>query len=170
MLDLSEVLNVQVRKLSLGQRMKAELVAALIHQPKVLFLDEPTIGLDVVMQQAMRDFIKNYNREFGGSIILTSHYMEDVKELCKRIIIIDRGTILYDGLLGDVIKKFSKNKVIEVILENGEKKEFQVLRSKVADKAAELLKKMPVADINIKEPDIQEIIRKVFTSAEHAHR
>lgn len=163
MLDLKDVLNIQVRKLSLGQRMKAELVAALIHRPKVLFLDEPTIGLDVVMQQAMRDFIKNYNKEFGGSIILTSHYMEDVKELCKRVIIIDQGSILYDGLLGDVIKKFSRHKVIEVIRTDGKKEEFKVARGKVADKAAELLKKLPVADINIKEPDIQEIIRDLFT-------
>lgn len=163
MLDLQDVLNIQVRKLSLGQRMKAELVAALIHRPKVLFLDEPTIGLDVVMQQAMRDFIKNYNREFGGSIILTSHYMEDVKELCKRVIIIDKGSILYDGLLGDVIKKFSKHKIIEVILENGKKEEHKVARNKVAEKASELLKKLPVADINIKEPDIQDVIRSVFT-------
>ena len=115
MLDLSKVLNTQVRKLSLGQRMKAELAVALLHSPKVLFLDEPTIGLDVVMQQVVRNFIKEYNNTHEGAIILTSHYMEDVKELCKRVIIINEGEILYDGLLADVITKFSNEKIIEVI-------------------------------------------------------
>ncbi|MFH2085713.1 MAG: ABC transporter ATP-binding protein [bacterium] len=164
MLGIGDVLNVQVRKLSLGQRMKAELVAALIHSPKVLFLDEPTIGLDVVMQQAVRSFIKDYNAHHDGAIILTSHYMEDVKELCKRIIIINEGTILYDGLLGDVITKFSKHKIIEIILVSGEIKTQKVLRAKVPEVAAQILKTMPVMDINIKEITIEEVIRSVFTA------
>jgi len=163
MLDLRDFLNIQVRKLSLGQRMKAELVVALIHTPQVLFLDEPTIGLDVVMQQNMRDFIREYNQEFGGSIILTSHYMEDVKELCKRVIIIDHGAILYDGSLKDIITKFSKKKVIEVIARDGSKKEYKVARDQVASKASEILKSNSVSDINIKEPSIEEVIRSVFT-------
>lgn len=163
MLDIREVLNVQVRKLSLGQRMKAELVSALLHTPRVLFLDEPTIGLDVVASQAMRDFIKSYNQEFGGSIILTSHYMEDVKELCKRVIIIDKGQILYDGLLGEVITKFSRHKIIEVVKKDGKREEFKVARSKVAEKASQILKGNHVADINIKEVAIEDIIRNVFT-------
>ena len=104
MLDLGEVLKVQVRKLSLGQRMKCELVAALLHLPKVLFLDEPTIGLDVVMQQKIRDFIKGYNQKYKATIILTSHYMDDVKELCSRVIIIDKGKIFFDGKLDAIIK------------------------------------------------------------------
>jgi ABC-2 type transport system ATP-binding protein len=161
MLNISDVLNVQVRKLSLGQRMKAELVAALIHLPKILFLDEPTIGLDVVMQQSMRQFLKEYNKESDGSIILTSHYMDDVKELCKRVIIIDQGSILYDGLLSDVIAKFSKHKMIEVITPSGTTT-HKVLRSKVAEKAADLLKDPSVVDINIKEVEIEDVIRSVF--------
>lgn len=163
MLDIGDVLNVQVRKLSLGQRMKAELVAALIHSPKILFLDEPTIGLDVVMQQSMRQFLKEYNRDSDGSIILTSHYMDDVKELCKRVIIIDQGSILYDGLLSEVIAKFSKHKIIEVITPSGTTT-HKVLRAKVAEKAAALLKDPNVVDINIKEVEIEDVIRQVFAA------
>ena len=162
MLGIGDVLNVQVRKLSLGQRMKAELVAALLHSPKVLFLDEPTIGLDVVMQQAVRHFLKEYNSTHDGAIILTSHYMEDVKELCKRVIIINEGSILYDGLLSEVIKKFSCHKIIEVITSAGTTT-HKVLRAKVAEKAADLLKNPDVVDINIKEIEIEEVIRSVFT-------
>ena len=163
MLELGEVLNVQVRKLSLGQRMKAELVAALIHNPKILYLDEPTIGLDVVMQQSMRTFLKEYNENSEGSILLTSHYMDDVKELCKRVIIIDKGSILFDGLLSDVIQKFSQHKIIEVITSSGTTT-HKVLRSKVAEKASELLKDPGVVDINIKEVEIEDVIRQVFTA------
>lgn len=162
MLEIEDVLNVQVRKLSLGQRMKAELVAALIHSPKILYLDEPTIGLDVVMQQSMRSFLKAYNQKGNGSIILTSHYMDDVKELCKRVIIIDQGKILFDGLLADVIAKFSKHKIIEVISASGEIKTHKVLRGKVAETAAQLLKDTGVVDINIKEVEIEDVIRQVF--------
>jgi len=163
MLDIGDVLNVQVRKLSLGQRMKAELVAALIHSPKILFLDEPTIGLDVLMQQSMRSFLKEYNQNSTGSIVLTSHYMDDVKELCKRVIIIDQGGIIYDGLLSDVIVKFSQHKIIEVITSSGTTT-HKVLRGKVAQKAAELLKDPSVIDINIKEVEIEDVIRQVFSN------
>src|SRR3989344_1766063 len=106
LLDVESLLKVQVRKLSLGERMKMELIAALIHSPKVLFLDEPTIGLDVVMQKKMRDFINEYNSRRKATILLTSHYMDDVKELCDRVIIIDHGKLLFDGALDDIIKKF----------------------------------------------------------------
>lgn len=165
MLEIGEVLNVQVRKLSLGQRMKAELVAALIHSPKVLFLDEPTIGLDVVMQQSMRIFLKEYNQTHNGSIILTSHYMDDVKELCKRVIIIDQGSILFDGLLADVISKFSKHKIIEVIRGDGKPTEHKVLKKDVARQAAKILTDPKVVDINIKEVEIEDIIRQVFSAS-----
>lgn len=180
MLDLDEILNIQVRKLSLGQRMKAELVAALIHNPKVLFLDEPTIGLDVVMQKTLRKFIKDYNKRFNGAIMLTSHYMADVKELCKRVIIIDKGNIMYDGSLSDVITKFSKYKTIELTLSNDNdlaklKKikgfqsharsvvEFRVKRQDATKTAADILKSFSVSDINIKEPEIEDVIRDVFS-------
>ena len=161
-LEIGDVLNVQVRKLSLGQRMKAELVAALIHSPKILYLDEPTIGLDVVMQQSMRQFLKSYNQKGDGSIILTSHYMDDVKELCKRVIIIDQGSILYDGLLSDVIAKFSKHKIIEVILADGKIETHKVLRAKVPEFTAKILQAQSVSDINIKEVEIEDVIRQVF--------
>jgi len=166
MLDLKDKLNVQVRKLSLGERMKAELIAALLHQPKVLFLDEPTIGLDVTMQKTMRAFIKDYNRTFRGSILLTSHYMDDVKELCQRIIIIDQGSLLYDGLLADVIKKFAKDKLIEITLTTGKVKSLTVPREQAAAKAAQLLHELPVSDINIKEPELEDVIRDVFSNGE----
>jgi len=180
LLDVKDILKVQVRKLSLGQRMKCELIAALLHNPKVLFLDEPTIGLDVVMQKTMRDFIKAYNKEFNSTIILTSHYMDDVKELCERVIIIDHGTILFDGKLQSVIDKYARNKIIEVVFgedinqrklaEFGDVKEYEFPRARItvprkeaAHKASQLLKDFPVADLNILEPPIEAIIREVFT-------
>lgn len=183
LLDVKDILKVQVRKLSLGQRMKCELIAALLHNPKVLFLDEPTIGLDVVMQKTMRDFIKQYNREFNSTIILTSHYMEDVKELCKRIIIIDHGKIYFDGLLQEVIDKYARNKILTVVFEGnikekdleeiGEVKEIEgplakivVPRKETAQRSIKLFQKFKVDDINIEEPPIEAIIREVFSNKE----
>ncbi|TAL40026.1 MAG: ATP-binding cassette domain-containing protein, partial [Methylovulum sp.] len=179
LLDVSEVLNVQVRKLSLGQRMKCELIAALLHNPKVLFLDEPTIGLDVVMQKVMRDFIRSYNAEFGATIILTSHYMDDVKELCKRVIIIDHGKKLFDGKMDDIIETYARNKILSIELSEktteaklskiGEVKEFSyphatilVPRKEASKRAAALLQNFAIADVNIEEPPIEAIIRDVF--------
>lgn len=180
LLEVEELLNVQVRKLSLGQRMKMELIAALIHSPKLLFLDEPTIGLDVVMQKKIRDFIKEYNRRFRATIILTSHYMDDVKELCQRVIIIDYGKILFDGPLEKVISKFAKDKTITAIFNDqinkddlaklGKLQNFDfpkatlvVKRSDVAKVADQLLKNFPVEDLNIEEVAIEEVIRQVFS-------
>lgn len=179
MLDIVDVLKVQVRKLSLGQRMKAELVAALLHKPKVLFLDEPTIGLDVVAQKNMRDFIKEYNQKYDATVILTSHYMGDVQELCKRVIIIDKGVILYDGLLAEVVEKYAPFKIIELDLEHevpaeklaeiGEIEEYkdlhakiQVSRSEAPQRSAQLLNNFPITDIKIEEVAIEDIIRQVF--------
>lgn len=182
MLDLAKILKIQVRKLSLGQRMKCELVAALLHNPKVLFLDEPTIGLDVVMQQKIRDFIKGYNQKYKATIILTSHYMDDVKELCDRVIIIDKGKIFFDGKLNEIIKKYADRKTLEVVFDRPMVKKdfatiraaeiktfkplrtvFTVKRAKVNAIAAELLKSFPVVDLNITESSIEDIIREVFT-------
>ncbi len=184
--ELTELLYVEklfktpVRKLSLGERMKMELIAALIHAPKVLFLDEPTIGLDVVMQKHMRDFIKEYNERHKSTILLTSHYMEDVRQLARRVIIIDQGKLLYDGTLTQLVKKFAKYKVLSIILESyippdalGEIGELvaydfpraviRVPRSASNVAAAQLLQKFPVDDLNIEEPDIEDVIRDVFS-------
>lgn len=183
LLDIKDVLQIPVRKLSLGQRMKCELIASLVHSPRVLFLDEPTIGLDVVMQKALRDFIKEYNKRYQATILLTSHYMEDVKELCKRIIIIDKGKILYDGLLAKIVQKFADHKIISVIFgqefdfkkleEIGEIKQLEfpkaiisVKRKDVSRVAAKLLEEFPVADLNIEEEPIEDIIRKIFSGKE----
>ncbi len=183
LLDVKDILNVQVRKLSLGQRMKCELIAALLHNPKVLFLDEPTIGLDVVMQKILRDFIKDYNQEFGATIILTSHYMGDVKELCERAIIIDHGQKVFDGKLQDIINKYARNKTLSLTFSKavkskdlekyGQVKELgqdgtlqtatiSVERKKATQVAAKLLQNLPVQDLNIEEPPIEAIIREVF--------
>jgi len=180
LLKVEDILKIQVRKLSLGQRMKCELIAALIHSPKVLFLDEPTIGLDVVMQKKIRDFIKEYNQRYKATIILTSHYMGDVKELCQRVMIIDKGQLVFDGALEKIIKKYANYKVISVIL--GEKvgleklkelckvKEFAypkvnfiVGREETSKMTAKILEELPIVDINIEEPPIEEIIRDLFT-------
>ncbi len=180
LLEVSDLLKIQVRKLSLGERMKMELIAGLIHSPHVLFLDEPTIGLDVVMQKKMRDFIASYNQLHKSTILLTSHYMEDVRQLAKRVIVIDHGKILYDGKLDNLVKKFAKHKVLSVVLEEyvppdkladiGElvtydfpKAIIRVPRSASNVAAADLLQKFPVDDLNIEEPDIEDIIRDVFT-------
>lgn len=179
LLDVQDILNVQVRKLSLGQRMKCELIAALLHNPKVLFLDEPTIGLDVVMQKVLRDFIRDYNREFKSTIILTSHYMGDVKELCKRAIIIDKGHKVFDGELQKIIDTYARHKILYLTMSDkvtrkqvekfGEIKDFElprvtllVPRHQAAKTAGEILHKLPVEDVNIEEPPIEAIIREVF--------
>ena len=185
LLDVKDILKIQVRKLSLGQRMKCELIAALLHNPKVLFLDEPTIGLDVVMQKTLRDFIKDYNREFGATVILTSHYMGDVKELCERAIIIDSGKLVYDGSLQKIIDKYARNKILSLVFSEevkknqltqfGQVKEFSedgsrytatllVPRKKATKVAAQVLDKLPVEDLNIEEPPIEAIIREVFSN------
>jgi ABC-2 type transport system ATP-binding protein len=116
-LDLSDKINTQVRRLSLGERMKCELVAALLHAPKVLFLDEPTIGLDVVSQKRIRDFLKEQQAEDGSTIILTSHYMQDVQELCERVVVIDNGTIIFEGTLDTLSDKFADTRRVRLTLE-----------------------------------------------------
>src|ERR1700722_13844267 len=117
MLDVADKLNVSVRELSLGERMKMELIAALLHQPKVLFLDEPTIGLDVVSQKVVREFLRHHNATRGTTILLTSHYMTDIQELCRRVIIIDKGKISFDGQLSEVVDRFADFKLITIQFE-----------------------------------------------------
>lgn len=179
LLDVEDVLKTPVRKLSLGQRMKMELIAALLHSPKVLFLDEPTIGLDVVMQQKMRDFAREYNQRSQATILLTSHYMDDVKQLCKRVIVIDHGRILFDGPLADLIRKHTKMKRLTVSLERPvDRKKLEqvgtietwefpkvtlsVPREQIKQIASHLLDQFPVEDIDIAEPEIEDVIRAVF--------
>ena len=181
LLDIKDFLDVPVRKLSLGQRMKCELIAALIHRPKVLFLDEPTIGLDVVAQKNIRNFIKKYNKESKTSIILTSHYMEDIKELCERVIIINFGKIIYDGKLDDLIKKYAAYKLLKVTFNESEIKREDVekygeldgftpygcviktKREEAKNTAAAILSSgLPVDDILIDEIDVDDVIREIF--------
>lgn len=180
LLDINDIINVQVRKLSLGQRMKCELVAALIHQPKILFLDEPTIGLDVIMQKKLRDFIKEYNHRTHATILLTSHYMNDVQELCNRVIIIDHGSIIFDGQFDTIIKKYAPNKILTIVFRQpveqkdiavfGEISNYSALKvvlsvpqEQLQVHASEILKKLPVEDITIEEMNIEDIIRDIFS-------
>jgi len=181
LLGIKDILDIQVRKLSLGQRMKCELVAALLHKPRVLYLDEPTIGLDVIAQKNIRDFIKKYNRENKTTIMLTSHYMEDIKELCDRVIIIDRGAIVYDGGLDSLIAKYAPYKELNLTFNgDGVRKEeikkfgqvaryepfavsLKVNREKVKDTARKILASgLPVDDIMIDEVDVDDVIRQMF--------
>ncbi len=181
LLDVEKLLNTPVRKLSLGQRMRMELVAALIHKPKVLFLDEPTIGLDIIAQQKVRDFIYDYNRKYNATVLLTSHNMGDLTNLARRVIIINDGKILYDGAFEDLIMQYAKEKIIKATLSNennisnlekiGKIKKlsfpevvFSVPRSAAAVAASELLQNFPVDDLTIEEIPIEEIIRKAFKS------
>jgi len=178
-LNVKELLKVQVKKLSLGQRMKMELIASLVHTPKVLFLDEPTIGLDVLMQRNLREFIKEYNIRYKATIILTSHYMGDVEELCKRVIIINFGRIIFDGLLSSLVEKYSPYKKIRAVLTQyaDPKKidrlgrvsrfEYPELILEVPNKKANLiavsiLKNFQVEDITIEGPQIEDVIAKVY--------
>ncbi len=180
LLDLKDVLDVQVRKLSLGQRMKAELTAALLHRPKVLFLDEPTIGLDVVSQQRMRDFIRTYNERRRTTIILTSHYMEDVVALAKRVIIIDQGAIFYDGPLTGLVQRVTEHKTVratftrdvaastlegfgQVIASTPRTVTLRLPRTDATQRTARLLEELPIDDIIIEEEPIDDVIRQVFT-------
>lgn len=180
LLGVKDFLDVQVRKLSLGQRMKCELIGALLHKPKVLFLDEPTIGLDVVAQKNIRDFIRKYNQEKKTTIILTSHYMDDIKELCERVIIINFGKIIYDGKLSELIATYAKDKIIKVTatepiarasLETfgtiedyqGIRASIRVPREHVKIAAADIIASdMPIEDILIDEMPIDDIVREIF--------
>ena len=179
LLEVRKILNIQVRKLSLGQRMRLELIAVLLHKPEILFLDEPTIGLDVIAQQKIRDFIYNYNRKYNSTILLTSHNMDDVVSLARRVIVIDQGKIIFDGILDNLVEKFAKEKIIKISLSSEENiKEIgkigkvkkisyplvilSVPRQTVAVAAAELLQNFPVEDLTIEETPIEEIIRILF--------
>lgn len=182
MLSLQEVLNKPVRKLSLGERMKCELALALLHQPKVLFLDEPTIGLDVNMQRAVRDFIAAYNDRYRATIMLTSHYMDDVEALARRVMVIDGGRIAFDGDLNRLIAEQSPKKVLRLKLASAQpaerlrqyaelrrlnelEAELLVDRHLVPDTASRLLVELPIADIAIEEQPIEDVIGALFRNS-----
>jgi ABC-2 type transport system ATP-binding protein len=187
MLELAELLavrdklEVMVRELSLGERMKMELIAALLHQPKVLFLDEPTIGLDVVSQKTVREFLKHHNSAHRTTIVLTSHYMADISELCQRVIIIDHGRIFFDGQLEEVLDRFADFKLVTIehgtakeadlnrVLAYGELVEqapgrlrLKIKRDRVIPACKALLDQLPVSDIDIQEVPIEDVIRQIF--------
>jgi len=185
LLEVEDVLKIQVRKLSLGQRMKCELIAALLHSPQVLFLDEPTIGLDVVMQKKIRDFIREYNQKHNATVILTSHYMGDVEELCQRIMIIDKGRLCFDGQLSEIIARYADHNLISLILDqtvnpqvvakvfpvkefNYPKLVLSAKRAEVASLTSRALEQLPVVDLSIEEPAIEDIIRELFTGKDYA--
>lgn len=180
-LGIADKVNTQIRKLSLGERMKCELVAALLHQPRVVFLDEPTIGLDVVSQKAIREFLKELHQETGCTILLTSHYMQDVQALCDRVIVIDKGAKIFDGTLDGLSRQFSDRRRIvlrfcepvakEDVAKFGELVEsdelgasIDVARDETPRIAAAVLQALPVEDIAIEDVDVEEIIRKMFTT------
>jgi ABC-2 type transport system ATP-binding protein len=181
LLDVRDKLDVMVRELSLGERMKMELIASLLHQPKVLFLDEPTIGLDVVSQKVVREFLRDYNASKRTTIVLTSHYMTDIQELCRRVIIIDKGKIFFDGLLSEVIDRFADFKIVtiswlsenrfpaidllqfgEVLQQTSNRIQLKVKRDHVIAVCKRLLDELPVNDIDIQEVPIEEVIRQIF--------
>jgi ABC-2 type transport system ATP-binding protein len=181
LLNVKDKLDVNVRELSLGERMKLELIASLLHQPKVLLLDEPTIGLDVVSQKTVREFIHRHNAEQKTTIILTSHYMADIQALCERVIIIDHGKMFFDGKLSEVVDRFADFKLITIQCENadrypaenlaayGEVSEqtatsirLKVKRDRVIAVCKALLDELPVTDIDIQEVPIEDVIRQIF--------
>lgn len=179
LLDVRELMNVQVRRLSLGERMKMEILAALIHRPQILFLDEPTIGLDIISQQKIRDFLQYYNEQTKTTVILTSHYMRDIEALCKRTVIISRGQLVYDGelseinhLMGDkklltlkgageipaeqlaVFGRIREKKGVETVLE--------VPKDKLKETASAILSTLPVEDFTVTEVPLEESIALIF--------
>ncbi len=179
LLNCKELLDHPVKTLSLGERMKMELIASVLHNPKILFLDEPTIGLDVVAQKVIRDFIKIYQRQYKATIILTSHYMEDVKQLAKRVMIINLGKIIYDGDLEKLVQRYVKEKLITVVLDEEPDKKvlaevskryelkfpkvtFRVAREELTKKVELISENLNFIDINIEEERIEEVIRKIF--------
>ena len=179
LLDLGELLKKQVRSLSLGERMKVEIAAALLHRPQVLFLDEPTIGLDVTMQRRIRGFLAEYNRRHGATVLLTSHYMADVEALCRRVIVIHHGRLLFDGPLAGLVARFSPHKTIvvdlddesidptpfgEVVSRDGARVTFRVPKSETARVTERLLAGLPVVDLTVEDPPIEEVIEQVFSS------
>jgi ABC-2 type transport system ATP-binding protein len=179
MLSLQEKLTQPVRKLSLGERMKAELLAALLHHPQVLFLDEPTLGLDINAQAAVREFLKEYNQRYQATILLTSHYMADITALCKRVILIHQGMLMYDGSLEELLERFAPCREVKVELAHlvppeklaqygeietveGQAVRFLVPREKLTATISQILAHLEVLDLSVTEPPIEDVIGRLF--------
>ncbi len=187
LLGLSGLSSKPVRQLSLGERMKCELAAALLHRPTTLFLDEPTIGLDVSMQVAIREFIRSYNQRYEATVLLTSHYMQDVTALCPRVIVIDKGQLIYDGDLRALIRKIHPNKLVsftlagpvtpdqlerlgEVVSSDGGRVVLRVPQASLRDVVSHSLATMPVVDLSVEDPPVEDIMRQLFRPEAEAAR
>lgn len=164
LLDMKDFIGQPVRQLSLGQRMRGDIAASLLHSPEIVFFDEPTIGLDVVAREKIRDFVKYMNRTEQTTIIFTTHDMQDIKKVCDRLIIIDSGKKIYDGSIEEIKNKYAHSKTIEIILENGEKvlKTFDVNVTPMNEVMEKLFLEHHIKDISICEPEIDEIIRDIY--------
>jgi len=179
LLEIGDLVLKPTRQLSLGERMKCELVAALLHRPRVLFLDEPTIGLDVSMQAKMRDFIREYNERWGAAVLLTSHYMDDVVALCPRVVVIDRGRLIYDGDLRELVRRVRPDKHVTIRLSKPvDRADLARLGTVVSADAAQAvlavpaaqasavvrdaLASLPIVDLTIEEPPLEEVMRELF--------
>ena len=179
LLDVKDLMNVQVRRLSLGERMKMEILAALIHRPDILFLDEPTIGLDILSQQKIRDFLKTYNEQTKTTVILTSHYMRDIEELCRRAVIINQGQLVYDGTLADINHRMGDRKLLSLksiepvprehlslfgrVREyHGREAVLEVPKGKIKETASAILSLLPVEDFTVTEIPLEESISLFF--------
>ncbi|MCA1829725.1 MAG: ATP-binding cassette domain-containing protein [Myxococcales bacterium] len=185
LLDLGPLLGKPARQLSLGERMKCELAVALLHRPKVLFLDEPTIGLDVSMQATVRGFVRAYNERFGATVLLTSHYMEDVAALCPRVMVIDKGRLIYDGALPELIRRvrpdkrvilrFSKTverrdlEALGTVVEHGDAEAIvQVSQDGLQAAVARALASLPLRDLTVEDPPLEEVMRDLFAQGRAA--
>lgn len=182
LLDVRRLLNQPVRELSLGERMKMELIAALLHSPEVLFLDEPTIGLDVVAQHNIQKFLKHYQEIRRITILLTSHYMKDVAALCRRVVVINHGQIVYDGSLSGIVDRFSSHKVLTLLFSNGNlpsdfsrygevvelaepRVKLRVDRQVISNVLATVLANHTLEDVSVEDPPLEEVIAQVFAQS-----
>jgi ABC-2 type transport system ATP-binding protein len=181
LLDLGPLLGKPTRNLSLGERMKCELAVALLHRPKVLFLDEPTIGLDVSMQAAVRTFIRAYNERFGATVLLTSHYMEDVAALCPRVIVIDRGQLIFDGKLDALVKQVRPDKRLRlrlsrpvdlqdleglgtVVERDSAQVTLLVSQARMQEAVTQAMARLPLVDLTVEDPPLEEVMQDLFAS------